>query len=81
MEDYAYKMFVTTKLWTTSTVPEWISLEHKVQQILTEQEIHGWRFNEAAAWYYIYSLTRVSEIEQHYDGNTLTLQGNSPETR
>ena len=23
-------------------LPEWVSLEHEVQQILTEQEIHGW---------------------------------------
>lgn len=31
-------------------IPEWVDLEHKVQLILTEQEIHGWRFDEAAAW-------------------------------
>ena len=35
---------------TLSTLPEWVSLEHQVQQILTEQEIHGWRFDEASAW-------------------------------
>ena len=32
------------------TVPEWVALEHQVQQILTEQEIHGWAFDENAAW-------------------------------
>ena len=32
------------------TIPEWVSLEHQVQQILTNQEIHGWRFDEQAAW-------------------------------
>ncbi len=32
------------------TLPEWVDLEHKVQLILTEQEIHGWRFDETAAW-------------------------------
>ena len=32
------------------TIPEWVSLEHQVQQILTNQEIHGWRFNEQSAW-------------------------------
>ena len=32
------------------TLPEWVSLEHQVQTILTQQEIHGWRFDEAAAW-------------------------------
>ena len=31
-------------------IPEWVKLEHQVQQILTQQEIHGWRFDEAAAW-------------------------------
>jgi len=37
-------------LETLHTIPEWISLEHRVQEILTQQEIHGWRFDEAAAW-------------------------------
>ena len=32
------------------TIPEWVQLEHQVQEILTQQEIHGWRFDEAAAW-------------------------------
>ena len=27
-------------------LPEWVSLEHQVAQILTEQEIHGWYFSE-----------------------------------
>jgi len=30
-------------------VPEWIVMEHRVQQILTEQELHGWYFDEASA--------------------------------
>jgi len=34
---------------TLSPLPEWVSLEHQVAQILTEQEIHGWYFNEHAA--------------------------------
>ena len=33
-----------------STIPEWITLEHRVAEILTEQEIHGWYFDEQAAW-------------------------------
>ena len=32
-----------------STVPEWVTLEHEVAQILTEQEHHGWYFDERAA--------------------------------
>ena len=30
-------------------LPEWINLEHQVAQILTQQEIHGWYFDERAA--------------------------------
>ena len=32
-----------------STIPEWITLEHQVAQILTEQELRGWYFDEDAA--------------------------------
>lgn len=35
---------------TLPALPEWVALEHQVQQILTEQEIHGWAFDENAAW-------------------------------
>ena len=35
---------------TLPALPEWVALEHEVQQILTEQEIHGWAFDENAAW-------------------------------
>ena len=31
------------------TLPEWVSLEHEVQRILTAQESHGWTFDETAA--------------------------------
>ena len=30
-------------------LPEWITLEHQVAQILTQQEIHGWYFDESSA--------------------------------
>ena len=30
-------------------IPGWVLLEHQVAQILTQQEIHGWYFNEQAA--------------------------------
>jgi len=46
-------------LETLHTIPEWISLEHRVQEILTQQEIHGWRFDESAAW----QLTSTLEQE------------------
>ena len=34
---------------TLPPIPEWVTLEHQVAQILTEQQIHGWYFNERAA--------------------------------
>jgi DNA polymerase I-like protein with 3'-5' exonuclease and polymerase domains len=33
-----------------SQIPDWVKLEHQVAQILTEQELHGWYFDERAAW-------------------------------
>ena len=30
-------------------LPAWLALEHQVAQILTQQEQHGWYFNERAA--------------------------------
>ena len=30
-------------------IPDWVLLEHQVAQILTQQEIHGWYFNEQEA--------------------------------
>ena len=29
---------------------DWLQLEHQVAQILTQQELHGWYFDERAAW-------------------------------
>ena len=40
-------------------IPEWVQLEHRVQQILTQQEIHGWKFDTKAAW----ELTSTLEEE------------------
>ena len=34
---------------TFPPIPEWITLEHQVAHILTQQELHGWRFNESEA--------------------------------
>ena len=31
------------------SLPEWVALEHQVAQILTQQEIHGWYFDERGA--------------------------------
>ena len=37
-------------------IPEWVQLEHQVQKILTEQEIHGWKFDAHAAWELTFTL-------------------------
>ena len=34
---------------TLPPIPEWIQMEHQVADILTQQEIHGWYFNEQEA--------------------------------
>ena len=34
---------------TFPPIPEWVTLEHQVAQILTQQELHGWYFNEQGA--------------------------------
>ena len=47
------------------TLPKWVELEHQVQQILTEQEIHGWRFDQNAAWELTSALTKeLRETEE-----------------
>jgi len=42
-------------------IPEWVQLEHQVAQILTTQELHGWYFDERAAWELSSSLRRELE--------------------
>ena len=34
---------------TLPPLPEWVQLEHQVAQLLTQQEIHGWYFDETSA--------------------------------
>ena len=47
------------------TLPEWITLEHDVQRILTEQELHGWAFDESAAWQLASALSKeLRETEE-----------------
>ena len=40
---------------------DWLQLEHSVAQILTQQELHGWYFNEPAAWKLESSLRKELE--------------------
>ena len=44
---------------TFPEIPDWVKLEHQVQQILTDQETHGWRIDVALAW----ELTQVIQRE------------------
>jgi len=42
-------------------IPQWVLLEQQVAQILTQQEIHGWYFDEPAAWELTSTLRRELE--------------------
>ena len=49
---------------TFPQIPEWVQLEHQVQTILTQQEIHGWRFSSDAAFEFASTLRQeLREIE------------------
>jgi len=43
-------------------IPEWVQMEHQVAQILTQQEINGWHFNEKESYELESTLRR--ELEQ-----------------
>ena len=47
-----------------SPLPDWCALEHRVQDILTKQEIHGWYFDESKAQQLESSLRREMEETQ-----------------
>ena len=47
-----------------SPLPDWCALEHRVQDILTKQEIHGWYFDEPKAQQLESSLRREMEETQ-----------------
>ena len=49
-------------------IPDWVKLEHQVQQILTQQEEHGWYFDEKAAW------ELESALRREYEDITQLLQ-------
>jgi len=42
-------------------IPDWVALEHQVSQILTQQQLHGWYFDEQAAWKLASALRRQLE--------------------
>jgi DNA polymerase I-like protein with 3'-5' exonuclease and polymerase domains len=57
---------------TFSTLPEWVALEHKVAQILTQQEIHGWYFDERSA------RELESTLRREYEETTQLLRNRYP---
>jgi len=54
------------------TIPEWVTLEHQVAQILTQQEIHGWYFDEQAA------RELESTLRREYEETTQLLRNRYP---
>ena len=42
-------------------IPDFVTLEHQVAQILTKQEIHGWHFDERKAYELESTLRRELE--------------------
>ena len=53
-------------------LPDWISLEHQVAQILTQQELHGWYFDECSA------RELESALRQEYEETTRLLRNRYP---
>jgi len=58
-----------------SPLPEWLTLEHQVAQILTQQEIHGWYFDERAA------RELESTLRKEYESTTQLLLNRHPYVR
>ena len=53
-------------------IPEWITLEHQVAHILTDQEQHGWYFDEPAA------RELESTLRREYEETTQLLRNRHP---
>ena len=56
-------------------LPDWVTLEHQVAQILQTQEEHGWTFNERAAW----ELT--SALQKEYEETVKILRDRHPQVQ
>ena len=53
-------------------IPDWVLLEHQVAQILTQQQIHGWYFNEREA------RELESTLRRELEDTTALLRGQFP---
>ena len=56
-------------------LPDWVTLEHQVAQILQTQEENGWTFNERAAW----ELTQT--LQKEYEETTQILRERYPQVQ
>ena len=57
---------------TLPPLPDWVKLEHQVAQLLTEQEIHGWYFDELSA------RKLESTLRTEYEKTTQVLRDRFP---
>ena len=57
---------------TLPPLPDWCSLEHQVSHILTDQEIHGWSFDESKA------LELESHLRREMEETEAILRGQFP---
>ncbi len=57
---------------TFPPLPDWVKLEHQVAQILTQQEIHGWYFDERSA------RELESALRSEYEETTELLRNRHP---
>tara|TARA_Y100000593_G_scaffold17566_1_gene35188 strand:- start:1611 stop:2057 length:447 start_codon:yes stop_codon:yes gene_type:complete len=53
-------------------IPDFVTFEHQVAQILTQQEIHGWYFDERAAW------ELESALRKEFEETTQLLRNRHP---
>ena len=53
-------------------LPDWVQLEHQVAQILTQQELHGWYFDESSA------RELESSLRREYEDTTKVLRDRHP---
>ena len=57
---------------TLPPLPDWVKLEHQVAQLLTQQELHGWYFDECSA------RELESSLRQEYEETSQLLRHRYP---
>ena len=65
----------TKTMQSLPPLPEWVKLEHQVAKKLTQQEIHGWYFDEQSARKLESALrTEYERLLRYFSTGILTLQ-------